>query len=87
MPGMYVMGVMAAIGATVLGRGPQSGALMQTCTEASKSKALNANRSIGDFSVYCSNVMGAWMAGITVEKGHVLTDGVAAVPMQVDQKN
>lgn len=84
---IHVMSVMAAIGATVLGRGPQSGALMQTCTEATKSKTLNAKKSIGDFSVYCSSVMGAWMAGITVDKDRVLADGLAVVPMQADQKN
>lgn len=76
--------LMGAIGATMLGKGPQAGALMTTCTTAADAPNKSHTVSVGDFNVFCSNLMGAWVAGISVDKDASLASGITAVPMQPD---
>jgi len=80
------IGLMAAIGATMLGKGPQAGALMNACTAAAESTNKSHTVNLGDFTVFCSNPMGAWVAGISVSKEASISSGIATVPMQPDAK-
>lgn len=81
---MELISMFASIGATMLGKGLQAGTLVHTCTKAAESEKSTSETQIGDFTVYCSNVMGAWMAGITVTKDKQIPSGKATVPMQPD---
>ena len=79
-----MVGLLAAMGATMLGKGQQAAALVQTCATAADSPSKSSEIQVGDFTVICSNVMGGWMAGISVTKDKLITSGKATVPMQPD---
>ncbi len=79
-----MVGLLAAMGATMLGKGQQAAALAQTCAAAADSPSKSSEIQVGDFTVVCSNVMGGWMAGISVIKDKQIPSGKAIVPMQPD---
>lgn len=79
-----MVGLLAAMGATMLGKGQQAAALVQTCAAAADSANNSSEIQVGDFTVICSNIMGGWMAGISVTKDKQIPSGKAIVPMQPD---
>lgn len=63
-----LVAVMAAFGAAVFGKGETAGVVAKTCTAAQESKEKTAEITVQKFKVFCSSVLGGWIAGISVPK-------------------
>lgn len=61
-----LVGIIPSIGAAILGKGEQAGSLVNLCAKTDGKNT--ATLKIGDLEAYCANVMGLWMAGISVSK-------------------
>lgn len=61
-----MVAVIATFGVTVFGKGENDGVLARTCTAAATSKEQTLQVQREGFHVYCTYVMGGWIAGISV---------------------
>lgn len=63
-----MVAIIGTLGVTVFGKGDNDGVLARTCTAAVKSKDQTLQIRREDLDVYCTYVMGGWIAGISVPR-------------------
>lgn len=61
-----MVAVIATLGVTVFGKGEDDGVLARTCASAAQSKEQTLQIRRDGFDVFCTSVMGGWIAGISV---------------------